>query len=151
MEFITTDGKLIVDGKNVTQKRLTNTHHLNIYMLCFFFLFIVNQFIDNINNALETGKSIIWIRISILGLILLIYVVVFLNFLFRQYFKKKMDLSKIDIIKITQSDEGLETRIKVIMQSKRYKLYIFRTLEKQHDSFIETIHSLNPKIQLVTE
>lgn len=43
MELITTDGKLIIDGAMIKQKRLTNTRWRNLIIHYFFLLYIVDM------------------------------------------------------------------------------------------------------------
>lgn len=151
MEFITTDGKLLIQDYTITQKRLTNTRRRNIFLYCFFLLFFINVFIERLEIAQVADKTTKWVSVCIYGLVLLFYSLIMLDFLFRQYLKSKVDISKIDKIKLYRSEEGLETNIVLTMKSKRYKHYKFRTLERQFETLVETIRSLNPTIQLVTE
>ncbi len=146
MEFTTTDGKLILEGTIIKQKRLTHTRRRNIVLYSYFLLFFIDLTIDKINIANETGKASKWISVFIYGLILLLYVGSILDFLFRQYLKNKVDISKIEKIKTYKSDEGLETNIVLTMKSKRYKRYNFRTLENQYEQLVDNIYSLNPSI-----
>ncbi len=151
MEFITTDGKLLLEGNTIKQKRLTNTRRTNILLYCYFLLFIINLTVERIDIAQVAGKTSRWISVGIHGVFLLLYIGVLFEFLFRQYLKSNVDILKIDKITTYPSDEGLETNVVLTMKSKRYKHYKFRTLEKQYDRFIETIRSSNPNTQLVTE
>ena len=151
MEFTTTDGKLILKGTTIKQKRLTNTRRRNIILFCYFLLFFVDLFIDKINIANETGKTSKWVSVCIYGLILLLYIGIILDFLFRQYLKSKVDISKIEKIITYKTEDGLETNVILTMKSKRYKRYNFRTLENQYNLLIDKIGSLNPNIQLIAE
>ncbi|MES1218570.1 MAG: hypothetical protein ABUT20_23910 [Bacteroidota bacterium] len=149
MEFITTDGKLFIDGNMLSQKRLSNTHRRNLYLFAFFFLYFINLFVEKIESALETGKIFKWVSVFIFGAILLLFVALLIDFIFKLSWKKSIDISTIDKIETIQSEEGLETSVELTLRSKRYKKYNFRTLEKQVDSFIHTLRSINPNSILV--
>ena len=151
MDFVTVDSKLLVEGTTIRQKRLTNTLTRNFFIYAFFFLWFIDQFITKIAVAQETGKATKWISVVIFGLILLLYVGALYDFVFRRYWKNKLDISNINKIRVSSSDEGLETNVVVTLKSKRYKLFKFRTLEKQYDNFIETVRSINPNIRFETE
>lgn len=107
--------------------------------------------IEKIDIARETQKISKWIGVGIYSIILLLYVGVVIDFLFRQYLKNNVDISKIGKVKTYNSDEGLETSVVLIMKSKRYKKYVFRTLENQHNQLIEKIQSLNSSVQIIKE
>ncbi|TXI80851.1 MAG: hypothetical protein E6Q39_02115 [Crocinitomicaceae bacterium] len=151
MELTTTDGKLIIDGTIIRQKRLTNTRRRNFILYCYFLFFFVDLTIDKIDIAKETDKTSKWVGVGIYSLILLLYIGIALDFLFRQYLKSKVDISKVDKIKTYTSDEGLETNVILTMKSKRYKRYVFRTLENQYDQLVDRIQSLNSSVQIIKE
>lgn len=151
MELTTTDGKLIIDGAIIKQKRLTNTRRRNILLYCYFFLFFSDLVIDKIDAAREVQKTSKWIGVGFYSIILLLYIGIAVDFLFRQYLKSKVDISKIEKVKTYSSDEGLETNVILTMKSKRYKRYAFRTLEKQYDQLIDKIQSLNSSVQIINE
>ncbi len=151
MELTTTDGKLIIDGTIIRQKRLTDTRKRNFIFYCYFLLFFVDLTIDKIDIATETDKTSKWIGVGIYSLILLLYIGIALDFLFRQYLKNKVDISKVDKIKTYASEECLETNVILTMKSKRYKRYVFRTLENQYDTLVDKIQSLNPSVQIIKE
>jgi len=151
MEFTTTDGKLLLEGTAIKQKRLTNARRRNIFLYCFFLLFLINVFVEKLGIAQETQKRTKWISVSIYGIALLLYLGVLFDFFFRQYLKDKVYINKIVKIRSFPSGEGLDTNVVLTMQSKKYKLYKFRTLEKQAEAFIETVRSINPTTQLVFE
>jgi hypothetical protein len=150
MDFVTVDSKLSVEGNIIKQKRLTNTFSRIFFLYAFFLLWFINAFIEKIALAQQTGKGTMWISVIISGIILLLYVGVLYDFLFRRYWKNQLDISNINKITVKPSDEGLETNVVVTLKSKRYKLYKFRILEKQYEDFIETVRSINPSIQVVT-
>jgi hypothetical protein len=149
MEFITTDSKLVIEGKTIKQKRLTTTHKRNLLLYTFFFFFGLNLLIDKIDLARETGKISKWVLVVILSAILLGYVALILEYIFRRSWKNKIDILNVDKIKTFQSDEGLETSVELSLKSRRYKIYKFRILEKQVDGFVEALRSINPNTQLV--
>jgi hypothetical protein len=151
MELTTTDGKLIIEGTIIRQKRLTNTRRRNFILYCYFLLFFVDLTIDKIDIAKETDKTSKWVGVGIYSLILLLYIGIALDFLFRQYLKSKVDISRVDKIKTYASDEGLETNVILTMKSKRYKRYVFRTLENQYDQLVDKIKSLNSSVQIIKE
>jgi len=151
MELTTTDGKLIIDGTIIKQKRLTNTRRRNLILYSYFFLFFVDLIIDKIDIAKETQKTSKWIGVGIYGIILLLYIGIAIDFFFRQYLKNKVDITKIDKLKTYSSDEGLETNVVLTMKSKRYKRYVFRTLENQYEQLVDKIQSLNSNVQIIKE
>lgn len=151
MELTTTDGKLIIDGTIIKQKRLTNTRRRNLILYCYFFIFLVDLTIDKIDIAMETQKTSKWIGVGIYGIILLLYIGIAIDFFFRQYLKNKVDISKIDKLKTYSSHEGLETNVVLTMKSKRYKRYVFRTLENQYEQLVDKIQSSNSSIQVFKE
>lgn len=150
MDFVTVDSNLFVEGTTIKQKRLTKTFTKIFFIYAFFFLWFIDQFIAKISIALETGKVTKWVSVVIFGLILLLFIGTLYDFVFKRYWKDKMDILNINKIRVFPSDEGLEINVVVTLKSNRYKLFKFRALEKQYDSFIETIRSINPDIQLVT-
>jgi hypothetical protein len=140
-----------VEGNTITQKRLTSTFSRNFFLYALFFLWFIDAFIEKIAVARETGKAAKWISVVFFGIILLLYAGILYDFLFRRYWKNQLEISSIHKVRMTLSDEGLDTNVVVTLKSKRYKLFKFRTLEKQYDSFVQTVRSINPNIQLVTE
>lgn len=151
MELTTTDGKLIIEGSIIRQKRLTNTRRRNFILYCYFLLFFVDLTIDKIDVANETGKTSKWIGVGIYSLILLLYIGIALDFLFRQYLKNKVDISQVKKVRTYNNDEGLETNVILTMKSNRYKRYVFRTLENQYVQLVDKIQSLNSNVQFVKE
>ena len=149
MEFTTTDSKLTIEGTTISQKRLTNEYRRNLILYAFFFAFGVNMLIEKIEIAQLAGKTSKWILVGLLSVFMLLYVGILLEFLFKQHWKNKIDISKIAEIKTYQSKEELETNVVVKLKSKRYKVYKFRTLERQVENFIATLQSINPTTQLV--
>ena len=149
MEFTTTDSKLTIEGTTISQKRLTNEYRRNLILYAFFFAFGVNMLIEKIEIAQLAGKTSKWILVGLLSVFMLLYIGILLEFLFKQHWKNKIDISKIAEIKTYQSKEELETNVVVKLKSKRYKVYKFRTLEKQVENFIATLQSINPTTQLV--
>ena len=151
MEFITTDGKLELEGTIVKQKRLTTTRKRNIFLYIFFLLFFIDVFLERLERAQLSDKISRWVGVTLYGSIILIYLLIFLDFIFRQYLKPKLDIQNIKKIKVFKSDDELETNLRLSLHSGRYKIYKFRTLEKQAEPFLETILSLNSKAILVKE
>lgn len=129
---------------------MTNTFTQNFFVYAFLFLWFIDQFITKIAVAIDTGKATKWVSVIIFALILLLYVGVLYDFVFRRYWKNNLDISNINKIRVSSSYEGLETNVVVTLKSKRYKQFKFRTLEKQYEDFIEAIRSNNPSIHLET-
>jgi type III secretory pathway component EscU len=152
MEFITTDSKLTIDGNTIVQKTLIEINKSYYLLYVFLFIFTFDLLIAKIEIIQATGKKTEWFHVVIYGIVCLMLLVWFLigtyDYLFRRTWKNKISISKIDKISITHSDEGLETDVKLILKSKRYKLYKFRTHEKQVDSFVELLQSTNQNILL---
>jgi hypothetical protein len=151
MELITTDGKLTVEGMMIRQKRLTNAWRRNLIISAFFFLFILNVLIEKTDIALETGKTTKWISVGIFGFILLLYLAAALYLLFKQHWGRSLSIADIREIKTYESDEGLETVVRVTLKSGKYKAYTFRTLERQAGELLKVIQSNNPTVSSITE
>lgn len=149
MEFITTDGKLMVNERLIQQKRLVPTSNRNTALRIYFLLFFINLLVEKVASIQQTGKLLLWIPIAFYALIILLFLFWILDFLFRQHLKKHVDILQIAKIKTVKSESGLETSVVLTMQSNRYKQYDFRTLENQHQLLIETIIGLNPNVQII--
>ena len=63
----------------------------------------------------------------------------FYDILFKRSLSKRTPVDSIKSYEIQASKSGLETYIILHLQSGRYKKIAFRTLEKQHEGFLETI------------
>jgi hypothetical protein len=150
MDYITIDGKLSIEGATISQKRLNNTVRLYNVLYAYFFIWAIDAFNDRLTIALDTGRVTRWISAGFFGVVILIFVLVIAEALIRRSWKRKIDISQISRIRVAESDEGLETHVFVTLNSKRYKQYKFRTLEKQYAGFVETIQSINPGIQIKT-
>src|SRR5438045_9637483 len=111
MDFLTVDSKLSVEGSTIKQKRLTNTFTRNFFLYAFFFLWFINAFIERIAVAQETGRATRWISVAIFGIILLLYSGVLYDFIFRRYWRNKLAISNINKIKVSPSDDGVETNV----------------------------------------
>lgn len=151
MEFITTDGKLVLDDQIVKQKRLTNTRRGYIFLLAFFLLYFIDVFSKRLERAQLSDKISRWVGVTLYGTVLFIYLLLILDVVFRQYLKPKLDVQKIKKIKVFKSDDELETNVRLSLNSGRYKIYKFRTLEKQAEPFLESILTLHPNVILVRE
>ncbi len=151
MEFITTDSKLTIEGTTIRQKRLTNEYRRNLLIYAFLFAFGVNMLVEKFEIALQADKASKWVMVIVLSVLLLFYIGMVLDFLFRQHWKNQIDISKIAEIKTYQSEESLETNVVLKLKSNRYKVYKFRTLESQFENFITQLQSINPASQLVKE
>ena len=150
MEFITTDGKLELEGQIVKQKRLTNTRRGYIFLLAFFLLFFMDVFLERLERAQLSESISRWVGVAFIGTILFIYLLLILDLVFRQYLKPKLDVQKIKKIKVFKTDDELETNVRLSLNSGRYKTYKFRTLEKQAEPFLESILSLNSNAVIVS-
>lgn len=146
MEFVTTDGKLEIIGDMIVQKRLTNIRRNNILVRFFFFFFFVNLLSKNIDKLNETEKFSAWIGIIFYGCFVLLYIVFVIISLFRQILSNKVDINNISEIKLTDCEEGLEKNVLVKVKSGRYKIYVFRNLEKEYKKLLDYLSSQNPSI-----
>ena len=151
MDFITVDSKISIEGTTIKQKRLTNNSTRSYLVSAFFFLWFISVFDDKIARAQDKGSIMSWVSVGFFGLIIFLYILLLCDILFRRYWRNKINIEHIAKIKTAPSDEGLETHVVVTLKSKRYKLFKFRTLEKQHDLFIQKVQSINPNIQLVMD
>ncbi len=151
MEFVTTDSKITINGTTLSQKRNTNAYLRNGILYLFFFTFLLNMLSEKIDIAMLAGRPYKWIIVGFLGLLLLLYIGLLIVFLFKQHWKNKIDISTIREITAAESDKPFETDVVLRLNSKRYKVYHFRTLENQVENFIAALQTINPNTRLVKE
>ena len=149
MEFITINSKLTIKDSSIHQKYLVTWFSRGFYVSAFFFIWALNTFFEKIDVAREKGNSSGWVSVVIFGFLLLVYLVIACDFVFRRYWKSRLEISRITVIKLGQDETGLETNMILKLRSGRYKPLRFRTLENQFERFVEAICSVNPGVEVI--
>ncbi len=151
MEFITTDGKIVIKDNIIIQKRLKNDRRQRILLNFFFFLFIINIFLKELDKLNIEGKQSAWVGIVIFASFIFLYIFLTGYFLLTRILINKLDISKITEVKLEDIEFGLEKILKIMTGSKRYKLYEFRRLENEYDRLIQHLLTLNPSIKVISD
>jgi len=151
MEFITTDGKIIIKDNRIIQERLTGDRRQKILISFYFFLFFINHFKKEIDKLNIEGKQSAWIGIFCYSILILTYLFFLGYYLLSRILINKLDISKISEVKQEFTEIGLEINLKIKTGTKRYKLYKFRRLENEYERLIQHLLTLNPAIKVISD
>ncbi len=143
--FTTLYGKAIIE-KNILFIRsfdvpFTRTAFAKIlYLLFFVIAFILQFFIDE-----EPRK---YVGVVLFGLMLLFRLPDFYDVLIKRNYSNRIILSNIKSVKTENDTHGLNTTVVLQLKNGRYRKIIFRTMEKQHESFSEILFQHTTAFQL---
>ena len=137
-EFVTLYGKVVIE-RNVLFIRnfdvpFTRTNLFRIvYELCFIGVFIMSFFIENAPKK--------YLHLLAWGILLLSRVTQLYDILFSRSYSNRIPLSRINSVTTSADNSGHHTFVHLHLKNGRYRVIPFRTLEKQHETFIEAITS----------
>jgi hypothetical protein len=130
-EFITTNGKVIMEDGVLHVKKLIHRTTSGSY----FFAFWVTYAIFSLDHE-SKARPLLYVLVILLAIMILIYLA---EFLFITSWKKKISMSDIRTYKLNKDASGLETDVILTLRSGRRKKITFRNLENQMDPFLEQV------------
>ena len=134
MEFITSTGKLIVDGDMLQVINLKERSSFgNKYLVWWLLIGMANIY------PKEKIKSMDYFIAAISGVVLLGYLA---DFFYRNKWKNRFHIGRIKSIFTEPDAEGLETKVVLHFRSGTAKEIFFRTSENQHERFVTYIEQL---------
>ena len=128
-ELITLRGKLILDDEKLVIKNFKLKENRDFYWGIAWTAIFLNYF--------SSGGKIRSLVFAVLVLIGFFWLFFFIDLFFFTYLKNTIRYSRIKSYKVEKDDHGLETRVVLYLKSGRRKEIIFRTLERQHEIFLE--------------
>jgi hypothetical protein len=128
-EFITLRGRLVLDDEKLVIKNFKLKDNRDFYWGIAWTAVLLNYF--------SSGAKIRSLAFVLLVLIGFIWIFWIIDLLFFTCLKNTISLDRIKSYKVETDDHGLETRVVLYLKSGRRKEIIFRTLEKQHEIFLD--------------
>ena len=135
-EFVTSLGKVEKGGDVIFLKKLDYRFHNTL----FYELFIpVGWIIATLLRALTAETNFEYMQAIVSAGLAIAHGYPLYDVLFKRSLANRIPVNRIKSYDIQQSNSSLETYVILHLQSGRYKKIRFRTLEKQHEGFLETI------------
>ena len=135
-EFVTLSGKVEHVRDVIFLKKLDFHFHHTL----FYELFIpVGWIIVTLLRALTAEDNFEYFQAIVSAGLAIAHGYPLYDILFKRCLANKIPVNRINYYDIQQSNSGLETYVILQLHSGRYKKIIFRTLEKQHEAFLQTI------------
>jgi len=130
-EFITTNGKVIIDDGVIHVKKLVHHSSGEFNFLIFWTMYILFLLID------ETKiRPLLYI---VLGLLALAFLIMIFERVFIKSWKKKIPLANIKSYRVNKDVAGLETKVVLFLRSGRQKEIVFRNHDHQLDPFLDIV------------
>lgn len=146
--YLTIDGKLTIEQNSFSQIRFNNTQRLKLLIFAYFFVFVLNYFIEKL-NVLKTDNGFIpWLLLIFSGSLLVGFIFMAVDYMLNRSFAKKVSISNVKKIQMYSNDHNVETEVKLTLKNKRIKKYYFRTLENQAKPFVQELKNIHPAIQI---
>jgi hypothetical protein len=130
-EFITTQGKVILENNMVRIKKLihrSNGENSYLFSGAFYCLFL-----------LSTDSKITPLVYIMLGIICFIFFVILFELFFIKTWKNHFPIEQIKSYRVDRDLVGLETKVTLVLKSNRHKEIYFRNHEHQLDGFLEAV------------
>lgn len=135
-EFITSLGKVEKIRDVLFIKNLDfHFHHTLLYEL---FLPLGWIFLTVI-RTLTAENNLDYIQALITSILSILHGFPLYDVVFKRSFSNRIPLNRINSTEIKKGPSGLETLVILHLQSGRYKKIRFRTMEMQHEAFLESI------------
>ena len=130
-EFITTQGKVIIEDGIIRVKKLIHRSNseFNYYI---FGIFYAVYLLGSDPKILP----LVYILLGITGFVFLVYL---FELFFLKAWKNNFPIEQIKSYRVSRDHIGLETRVTLVLKSNRQKEIVFRNHEHQLDGFLEAV------------
>jgi hypothetical protein len=130
-EFITTNGKVIIDDGVIHVKKLIHRSSGEYNFLTFWAFYCL--------YAISTDSKANPLLYILMGLVAFVFLIICFEKIFIKSWKKKFPMKQVKSYKVDKDASGLETTVTFFLKSGRQKSIVFRNHEKQLDPFIEMV------------
>lgn len=150
-EFIALSGKVYIEDNTVSYKRV----HVNNAWIKFAFAIPLIYFLisksETIISHYNTDKLRFTIDIILLILSSFMLIIASVIYLVKFNWKRKIEVGNITEMHLIKEEDNIATIVKIFSGGNRYKAFIFRSLEGEHNRLKETLLKLNSTIKIVEE
>jgi len=130
-EFITTQGKVIIEDGMIRVKKLIHRSNGEFNYLIFGAFYAL--------YLLGTDSKVMPLVYLLLGIIGFLILVFLFELFFLKAWKNNFPIEQIKSYRVNRDHTGLETKVTLILKSNRQKEIVFRNHEHQLDGFIEAV------------
>lgn len=130
-EFITTQGKVIIEDGMVRVKKLIHRSNNEFTYLVFSIFYVA--------YLLGTDSKVLPLVYILLGIIGFLFLAFLFELIFLKAWKNKFPVNHIKSYRVNRDHIGLETKVTLVLKSNRQKEIVFRNHEHQLDGFLEAV------------
>ena len=130
-EFITTQGKVIIEDGMIRVKKLIHRSNGEFNYLisgAFYVLYLL--------GTDSKVMPLVYLLLGIIGFLILVFL---FELFFLKAWKNNFPIEQIKSYRVNRDHTGLETKVTLILKSNRQKEIVFRNHEHQLDGFIEAV------------
>ncbi len=148
-EFTSLSGKVYIDNSILGYESISLQHLWIKFAFAIPVIYFLILKADGIISHYNTDKFKFTIDLIMLFISSLLFVAAIILYLFKINWKRKFEINSITEVHLISDEESIETTMKIFTGDKRFKPFIFRTLEGEHLRLKEAIIKHNSTVKIV--